>query len=234
MVEKLDSEFPRIMLDTECKDLNDDLQKIHGIKTNMTPEEVDDFIFLKQGAVSKENCNRAIELFEEEKKYNDGTIGPERTIDAKQKICKEIYIEEGYPNPYNDLFIGDLNAALEDYKKKYPYINFVNPWKFERWYKLQRYKPNEGYFGLHCENNGSCLTRMLVWMVYLNDVTDEGFTIFPTQRKLFQPRTGDILIWPAFWTHPHKGITSKTQSKYILTGWWDFKLMLNSTDYTNG
>ena len=56
-------------------------------------------------------------------------------------------------------------------------------------------------------------------MIYLNDVTEGGYTEFPSQNKLFQPRTGDILIWPAFWTHPHRGITSKTQTKYIITGW---------------
>ena len=223
-MEEKKSQFPKVTLDAESV-----------VTINITPEEVGDFIFLKKGAVSKENCNRAIELFETEKKYFDGGMGSgtEKIIDVKKKKCKEIYIEEKYPNSYNELFIDDLNAALEDYKEKYPYINFLSAWGGERWYKLQRYKPHEGYFIPHCENNGCCLTRMLVWMVYLNDVTDEGYTIFPSQRKLFQPRTGDILIWPAFWTHPHKGVTSKTQSKYILTGWWDFELKINGNPYTH-
>ena len=223
-MEEKKSQFPKVTLDAESV-----------VTINITPEEVDDFIFLKKGAVSKENCNRAIELFETEKKYFDGGMGSgtEKIIDVKKKKCKEIYVEEKYPNSYNELFIDDLNAALEDYKEKYPYINFLSAWGGERWYKLQRYKPHEGYFIPHCENNGCCLTRMLVWMVYLNDVTDEGYTIFPSQRKLFQPRTGDILIWPAFWTHPHKGVTSKTQSKYILTGWWDFELKVNGNAYTH-
>jgi len=223
-MEEKKSQFPKVTLDAESV-----------VTINITPEEVGDFIFLKKGAVSKENCNRAIELFETEKKYFDGGMGSgtEKIIDVKKKKCKEIYIEEKYPNSYNELFIDDLNAALEDYKEKYPYINFLSAWGGERWYKLQRYKPHEGYFIPHCENNGCCLTRMLVWMVYLNDVTDEGYTIFPSQRKLFQPRTGDILIWPAFWTHPHKGVTSKTQSKYILTGWWDFELKVNGNVYTH-
>ena len=59
-------------------------------------------------------------------------------------------------------------------------------------------------------------------MVYLNDVHDGGYTAFPTQKKKFQPRVGDALIWPAFWTHPHHGITSKTQTKYIATGWINY------------
>ena len=65
--------------------------------------------------------------------------------------------------------------------------------------------------------------RILAWMIYLNDVTDGGHTAFPTQNKKFQPRRGDVLIWPAYFTHPHRGIVSKTQTKYIITGWYNFK-----------
>ena len=59
-------------------------------------------------------------------------------------------------------------------------------------------------------------------MIYLNDVTEGGYTEFPTQNKLLQPRSGDMIIWPAYWTHPHRGIASKTQTKYIMTGWYSF------------
>ena len=69
---------------------------------------------------------------------------------------------------------------------------------------------------------GSQLHRVLAWMIYLNDVTDGGETEFPTQGKRFQPRAGDVLIWPAYWTHPHRGIVSESQTKYIVTGWFDF------------
>ena len=193
-----------------------------------------DFILHKEGIVSKKNCNRAISIFEEEKHYKDGTIGVMRDLNPSLKKSSEIFLEVGQKNPYNDLFMDGLTLALDYYKEEYPFINEVSPWNISRFYKLQRYKPNEGYFGIHCENDGSCLTRMLVWMIYLNDVTDDGFTLFPTQGKSFQPRTGDIVIWPAFWTHPHHGVTSKTQSKYILTGWWDYNLLINGTDYVNG
>jgi hypothetical protein len=37
------------------------------------------------------------------------------------------------------------------------------------------------------------------------------------------PRKGLTLIWPAIWTHPHRGVVSPTQTKYIATGWWMYK-----------
>jgi hypothetical protein len=64
--------------------------------------------------------------------------------------------------------------------------------------------------------------RHLVFMTYLNDVTDAGGTEFLYQGITVQPRKGLTLIWPADWTHHHRGVVSPTQEKYIITGWFSF------------
>jgi len=33
---------------------------------------------------------------------------------------------------------------------------------------------------------------------------------------------GNTLIWPADFTHPHKGIVAPKETKYIITGWYNF------------
>ena len=71
--------------------------------------------------------------------------------------------------------------------------------------------------------NGSIERRMLAWMIYLNDVTEGGETEFPSQEIKFQPRTGDLLFWPAYWTHPHHGLPSSSQIKYIISGWFSYE-----------
>ena len=65
--------------------------------------------------------------------------------------------------------------------------------------------------------------RMLVWMIYLNTVTDAGGTYFSNHKKTTDAVEGRVVIWPAFWTHFHKGIPSLTQVKYIATGWYNFE-----------
>jgi len=30
-----------------------------------------------------------------------------------------------------------------------------------------------------------------------------------------------LVIWPAYWTHLHKGQISQSQTKYITTGWYN-------------
>ena len=59
-------------------------------------------------------------------------------------------------------------------------------------------------------------------MTYLNDVNDGGETEFIHQGMQIHPEKGKTLIWPADWTHTHRGIPSPTETKYIVTGWFNF------------
>jgi len=58
-------------------------------------------------------------------------------------------------------------------------------------------------------------------MTYLNDV-DEGGTEFKNQKIKLPARKGLTTIWPTDWTHTHRGVISKTQDKYIITGWFNY------------
>ena len=64
---------------------------------------------------------------------------------------------------------------------------------------------------------------MLVWMIYLNTVTDGGGTYYENYDRIIDAVEGSCVIWPAYWTHCHKGIVSNTQTKYIATGWFEFR-----------
>ena len=66
--------------------------------------------------------------------------------------------------------------------------------------------------------------RIFAWMTYLNDVDvkDGGATLSSHYDLEIQPRKGLTLIWPAEWTHAHKGSLLKANSKYMVTGWMHF------------
>ena len=66
------------------------------------------------------------------------------------------------------------------------------------------------------------MKRVLAWMFYLNTVTDDGGTYFDNYDLTLNAVEGRCVIWPAYWTHMHRGIVSKTESKYIVTGWFSF------------
>tara|TARA_B100001250_G_C19342955_1_gene589896 strand:+ start:68 stop:634 length:567 start_codon:yes stop_codon:yes gene_type:complete len=184
-----------------------------------------DFIYCKKNVLSEEVCDYIISIFNENPHtWEEGRM--EEGVNHEKKKCTEIYLNSEQKNPFNLLFLDELRDVIVQYIKEYPFVDQIDKWEFSNVYKIQKYLPNEGYFEIHCENSHHTTSpidnRVLVWMIYLNDVTDGGYTEFPQQNRLIQPGVGDILIWPPYWTHPHKGITSKTQTKYIMTGWFNY------------
>jgi len=117
----------------------------------------------------------------------------------------------------------ELQKILEKYIDKFNYANDVKSFNIHEDYNIQKYPVNSGFKVWHCENKGEGhgLYRHLVFMTYLNDVEDGG-TEFFYQKIKTKAEKGLTLIWPAIWTHTHKGIISPSKEKYIVTGWFSF------------
>lgn len=98
-------------------------------------------------------------------------------------------------------------------------------------YQLQKSTASKGggYHVFHYERHGytpqpdNAVLRQLVWMIYLNDIPEgEGETEFLYQGLRVQPKKGDLVIWPAAFTHTHRGNPVYTTDKYIVTGWFNW------------
>ena len=90
-------------------------------------------------------------------------------------------------------------------------------------FNLQRYKPGQHFKKIHSERLSiDDLHRIFAFMTYLNDVEEGGSTYFSHYDLEIQPRKGLTLIWPAEWTHAHRGNILRKGSKYIITGWINF------------
>ena len=50
----------------------------------------------------------------------------------------------------------------------------------------------------------------------------EEVTYFTDYDLTMDAVEGRCVIWPAFFTHTHRGIVSKTETKYIATGWFQY------------
>lgn len=117
----------------------------------------------------------------------------------------------------------ELNKCINEYTSKYTYSE--TRLTIDPSINIQRYEPGDAYYRWHCERNSAnpaFSKRHLVFMTYLNDVTNQGETEFFHQNVKFKPKKGLTLIWPVDWTHTHRGIPSSTQTKYIVTGWINF------------
>ena len=56
----------------------------------------------------------------------------------------------------------------------------------------------------------------------MNTIKKGGGTKFLYQKFIATPNEGDFYIWPAGWSHFHKGVNAPKETKYILTGWCSY------------
>ena len=182
---------------------------------------MEDFVGVYDNVLSKEDCKFIIDWFESSTDLHE--IGKSAAgINREVKDSTDIACVMSSNIPVSNLIHGALQSCFKKYVGSFKILDHLAMFALNPGYNLQRYYPNQGYFNEHCENvggHGIDSKRVLAWTIYLNDVTDGGYTEFPSQGKKYQPRTGNFLIWPAFFTHPHRGIVSKTQTKYIATSW---------------
>lgn len=93
--------------------------------------------------------------------------------------------------------------------------------------KMQRTDSGGGYHVWHSEQgNREHAERVLVYMLYLNtlDKQDGGETEFLYQRLRLTPEENTMILWPAAYTHTHRGNTVLgNKSKYVVTGWFYYE-----------
>ena len=186
------------------------------------------FIYRKEGALSPELCNSFIESFEASDEKKPGVLyGPEGQSSTSGKKSTDLtfhpgYLEDKTWGPLLNQLVPIIENAQSFYVSRYfDAFQKLDPFRIDSHFNMQRYLPNEGFSGWHCERVGlKHSNRILVWMVYLNDVTDGGETEFFYQKHWEEPKQGKLLIWPSDWPYLHKGVSSPTQTKYVLTGWF--------------
>ena len=118
-----------------------------------------------------------------------------------------------------------LQLVMNAYKDKFYWAGAYSSYALMEPVNIQYYPPGGGFKQWHTERTEShfpTIARHLVFMTYLNTVTDEGETEFFYQKTKVQPVKGLTLIWPADWTYTHRGIPSPSQEKFVITGWYSF------------
>lgn len=173
-------------------------------------------------------CDALISYFERAPNRTPGCIvkvGGNAVVDKSVKDSVELSFA---PHSLVPEFLGyyaELKKAVDAYVALYPFCNEYAPWRIVQPVNLQFYPPGGGYKNFHTERMTAVppgSTRHLVFMTFLNDVHDGGGTEFLHQKVTVPARKGLTLIWPADWTHTHRGIVSPTETKYIITGWYNY------------
>lgn len=108
------------------------------------------------------------------------------------------------------------------YTKKFSIINEFSKHKIYD-IKIQKTLPGQGYHIWHTEHQGKdTRDRLLAFTLYLNTVDVGGETEFLYLKKRFTPIKNRLLVWPAGFTHTHRGNPPISNEKFIITGWVEF------------
>ena len=177
-------------------------------------------------------CDDIITYFKERKKLGFTKPGQITKKDGTTYINKKSKISEDFNcNFYNDKTVierlskyqNELDKCMQLYRKKYTSTKNISEYGITEPFNIQYYPPGGGFFNYHFERNAEFPTnkRVLVFMTYLNDV-ENGGTEFKHQKLKLPAKKGLTVIWPSDWTHTHRGIISKKEEKYILTGWYSY------------
>ena len=186
------------------------------------------FIETYDNALTPEACKKIIDFFdfaplqikkEGETYLNQTTLGVNKNV----KDSLDITMNFDRLTEPDQIIISALRTGIEKYKEKHTETENVAGWRLTELYNIQKYEPTQGYHFPHCECANGDTRRILAWMIYLNTVTDKGGTRFTNYDIITDAVEGRLLIWPAYWTHTHHGVASPTQTKYIATGWFQFK-----------
>lgn len=173
----------------------------------------------------KNLCDRLIDYHRLNSEYKfAGSVGKGVDEDVKKSIDVTFFNCSNHPDILS--YFKELQVGIDNYFSKYKLTGYI---KTDLGSNIQYYPPGGGFKVWHWERDGAhnfrgeiTYNRCLVFMTYLNDVTDGGETEWYYQKVKVKPRKGLTVIWPSDFTHLHRGIVSPTQEKYIVTGWFVF------------
>jgi len=189
--------------------------------------KLENFIGIFKNAFTKEFCEGVIKQYEDMAAAGHGqtrfeVFGDLKTArDDTQLFTDDIdYIPlRNSTKKFNELFWGTFFPI---YEQEYSVIK--NAGRHTNYhFKIQKTKIGGGYHIWHFEaGNRELSYRFLTWILYLNDVHEGGETEFLYQHMRVKPEQGTLVIWPAAFTHTHRGNPPLSNEKYIVTGWTEF------------
>ena len=180
-----------------------------------------DFIIRYRGAFSKEQCEEIIQNIEH---FENNKL----LFHDKSKLHREDHKSICLDNTFDvdliatqkvsQLILPHYEPCIEEYINRFSLLSTNKFLVYS--VKLKKIEAGAGFHAWHYEN-GSILnsTRAFVIQLYLNDDFDGGETEFLYQNRREEAVAGDVIIFPAGYTHVHRGNPPIGGTKYIATSW---------------
>lgn len=180
-----------------------------------------DFITIYENALSKEYCEEWINYINYLR--GEGLIIQENTkLHERDHETINFLNDDSFDLSSSDklvrTFLPMIKGCVDNYLDDYSVLGNSNFLLYD--VKAKRIPIGGGFHSWHYENASfNTSTRRFVVQAYLNTIEEGGETEFLYQNKRTKAVQGTVLIWPAGFTHVHRGNPPIGQDKYILTTW---------------
>jgi hypothetical protein len=188
---------------------------------------IENFIGIYEDAFTKEYCDSVIEYFEESIKAGFGLTRHQQGNSRLHKDDTQLYAHSELHVKHIGNHIATFNRVFweniyPEYGQKFAALSGSDAHQNYA-FKIQKTEVGQGYHVWHYESSTRDSTdRLLAWTLYLNDVEEGGETEFLYYPKRVKPKAGTFVLWPAGFTHTHRGNPPLSNTKYIVTGWIEF------------
>ena len=182
---------------------------------------IHDFISVFDNSFTSDECEEYINLVEHY--ISNGVITKE---DRAYHNTDHFSINFNNDVSYNILsgdnlsmeFLPKIKDFVGEYLKKFSVLGQEKLLIYDT--KAKKIPVGGGFHSWHYENTGLQVSpRKLVVQLYLNTIEEGGETEFLYMNKRIKAKQGRLIIFPAAFTHTHRGNPPIGQDKYIVSSW---------------
>lgn len=189
----------------------------------------ENFVGVFRQAFTNEFCSNAIQVFQKadelgftrNRKQGEGSKRTYKDdISAVIEVSPNEDIFYFHHSPlakdFSDMFWGRI---FPQYVESYDVLGDFDKLSYYE-LRLQKTPIGGGYHTWHCEHHSRYYcNRVVSFILYLNDIAEGGETEFLYYPKRIKPETGTMILFPAGYSHTHRGNPPISNEKYIITGW---------------
>ena len=191
-------------------------------QTRREVHNLEQHVLLFEGFFNSDFCEDCINMFEECERVGLTVKRPNHGLNMADKAIPQTNIPSSSLPLVTPLYDIITNEIIPEFLEKYPIAEQYHGMGLGG-AKMQKTEPCEGYHVWHMEHSAAMdsYRSICAWGLFLNDVEEGGELEFLYQSLRIKPKQGDFVLWPAGYTHQHRGNPPISGVKYIYTGWID-------------
>ena len=199
--------------------------RLRGKQGKVTKTTYEDFIQITDDLYTEEflgDVEKFFYLLQENKLTGHSTNESPMAKKLRDDECIHLPAQlnqECFPKEWVAYYFKYLVGLVDEYTKEY---SIPEPLSSYGW-KIHKVRKGQGYHAFHAEvgqRNLGMHERCLAYMTYIQEPKKGGETEFLFQSKRVEPKRGRTLIWPAHFTHVHRGNPVLEGEKLYITGWF--------------